>query len=143
MYTLLFVLSSLLIAAVRAQGPSGSPTCAYQCPPVDAYAYSVGVHYTTNGAIFCSYPDTVGADPMDYYCLYDEATGVLIEDQDEGSCISNAPQVCARKKRFNIVDIIRRKPKAEPRAPVASVPEIVKKKRADRKRAANVAAEAA
>ncbi|EJD46947.1 hypothetical protein AURDEDRAFT_62670 [Auricularia subglabra TFB-10046 SS5] len=128
MYTLLFVLSSLLVAGVSA-APSGAPTCAYQCPPVDAYAYSVGVHYTTNGAIFCSYPDTIGADPMAYYCLYDELTGVLIDDEDEGSCISNAPQVCARKKRFNIVDIIRRKPKAAP-APAASVPEIVKKKRA-------------
>ncbi|KZV89424.1 hypothetical protein EXIGLDRAFT_771771 [Exidia glandulosa HHB12029] len=134
----LTIVAALFMALVSVgAAPSGAPTCAFHCPGLDAYGFSVGVHYTTNGTIFCSYPDQVGADPNDYFCLYDELTGEITVDNDENMCISPAPQICARKKRFNIVDFIRRRkasPSPEPQAPSSSVPRVMKKRAASYKK---------
>lgn len=39
-----FLAVFVALVSVRA-APSSAPTCSYICPSVDAFAYSVGVHY--------------------------------------------------------------------------------------------------
>jgi hypothetical protein len=61
------------------------------CPPQDQLGFALGPgSNTSTNPIFCSYPAVPGENPNDFFCTYDQNTGVLVTDNDAGLCPTNA-----------------------------------------------------
>ena len=60
------------------------------CPPSDSAGFALDQSFQNNGNLLCSYPVFVGENPFDFYCLYDNTDGHLVQDNDAGLCISPA-----------------------------------------------------
>ncbi|KZV89425.1 hypothetical protein EXIGLDRAFT_751173 [Exidia glandulosa HHB12029] len=99
----------LALIAIVSAAPSGSPTCAYICPYADQDSFTIGIHFPSNGELVCQYPKEVG-DTV-HVCIYTALTGALSVNSPGTNCPQNASQHCeyTRRKRFNIVDYVKRR----------------------------------
>jgi len=48
--------------------------------------FTLGQNSDNAGILFCSYPALAGEDPNDFFCRYNDSTGVLTEDHDADLC---------------------------------------------------------
>ncbi|KAG8871420.1 hypothetical protein FRB98_000779 [Tulasnella sp. 332] len=76
---------------------SGVSSC-FTCPSQDTLSYPLGNHSDDDGVLFCSYPSIVNQDPNDFFCTYNDSTGALVQEHDNGFCPSTATQNCPTKR---------------------------------------------
>ena len=70
--------------------PGSSIAATFECPPQDSLGFALGAHSDNGTTLFCSYPAIPGEDPNDFFCTYNDTTGVLVQDHDAGFCPATA-----------------------------------------------------
>lgn len=116
--------------------PSAAPpaTC-YVCPPTDNAGFAVGDNSDTSPTLFCSYPAFSGESPNDFFCDYNDQTGVLTTDNDAGFCPGTAVATACVVRRENVVEALKRRARARAAQPQTSRPRFMTSRNALKKRA--------
>ncbi|KAG8858968.1 hypothetical protein FRB96_004788 [Tulasnella sp. 330] len=76
---------------------SGVSSC-FACPSQDQLGSSSVYYFNDGDALSCFYLATLSEDPNDFFCTYDDSTGALIYEHDNGFCPSTASQNCPTKR---------------------------------------------